>query len=50
VAIRTTVNPRGEHLKGASLWQALALPTNIRLGWKGSLAYFAEASMMKRIF
>ncbi len=25
-----------EHLKGASLGQALALPTNIRLGWKGS--------------
>jgi hypothetical protein len=23
-----------EHLKGASLGQALALPTNIRLGWK----------------
>jgi hypothetical protein len=26
---------RVEHLKGASLRQALVLPTNIRLGWKG---------------
>jgi hypothetical protein len=24
-----------EHLKGASLRQALVLPTNIRLAWKG---------------
>jgi hypothetical protein len=24
-----------EHLKGASIRQALALPTNIRLDWKG---------------
>jgi hypothetical protein len=34
-----------EHLKGASLGQALALPANIRLGWKGfpgtnTLAYY----------
>jgi hypothetical protein len=27
--------PKVEHLKVASLGQALALPTNIRLGWKG---------------
>ena len=27
--------PREEHMKGASLGQTLALPANIRLGWKG---------------
>jgi hypothetical protein len=36
---------RVEHLKGASFGQALALPANTRLGWKGlsgtnTLAYF----------
>ncbi len=40
--------PKVEHLKGASLGQALALPTNIRLGWKGfagtyALAYFEKS-------
>ncbi len=33
--VRTGAYPRVEHLKGASLGYALALPTNIRLGWKG---------------
>ncbi len=37
--------PRVEHLKGASIGQVLALPTNIRLGYKGlpgtnTLAYY----------
>jgi hypothetical protein len=27
--------PEVEQLKGASLGKALALPTNLRLGWKG---------------
>ncbi len=39
-----------EHLKSASLGQALALPTNIRLGWKGSagtnaLAYHEKSEL-----
>jgi hypothetical protein len=39
------VYPRVEHLKGASLVKSLALPANIRLGWKGlsgtnTLAYY----------
>ncbi len=29
------MTPRMEHLKGASLGQAPALPANIRLDWKG---------------
>jgi hypothetical protein len=29
--------PRVEHLKGAFFCEALALPSNIRLGWKGLL-------------
>jgi len=37
--------PRVEHLSGDSLGQALAFPTNIRLGWRGlpwknTLAYY----------
>jgi hypothetical protein len=40
--------PRVEHLKIASLGQDLALPTNIKLGWKGlawtnALAYFEKS-------
>jgi len=40
--------PRVEHLKGVKHKYALALPTNIRLGWKGlpgtnALAYFEKA-------
>jgi hypothetical protein len=43
--LRTVAYPRVEHLKGASLGQAPALPANIRLGWKGlsrtnTLSYF----------
>jgi hypothetical protein len=39
------VRARVEHPKGASLGLSAALPTNIRLGWKGlswtnSLAYY----------
>jgi hypothetical protein len=39
---------RVEHLKGASLGYASALPANIRLGWKGlpgtnALAYYEKA-------
>jgi hypothetical protein len=39
---------RVEHLKGASLRQALALPENIRLGWKSLpgtnfLAYYQNS-------
>jgi hypothetical protein len=42
-----------EHLKGASLGQALILTTNIRLGWKGlpginTLAYLTGASVAKK--
>jgi len=33
--IRPGAYPRVEHLKGASLRKALALPANISLGWKG---------------
>ncbi len=38
-------HPRVENLKGASLWLAAALFTNIRLDWKGlpgtnTLAYY----------
>ncbi len=38
-----------EHLKGASLGYALAIPANIRLGWKGlpgtnTLAYYERVS------
>ncbi len=32
---KTGAYSRVEHMKGASLWQALTLPTHIRLGWKG---------------
>ncbi len=32
-AITAGAYPRVEHLKSASLGEALALPTNIRLGW-----------------
>ncbi len=34
-AVIPEANPRVDHLKGSSLRQAPALPTNIRLGWKG---------------
>jgi hypothetical protein len=33
--LRPGANPRVEHMKGASLGLTLALPANIRLGWKG---------------
>jgi len=33
--VRPGAYPRVEHLKGASLGLSLALPANIRLGWKG---------------
>ncbi len=33
--VRPGTYPKVEHLKGASLGQAPALPTNTRLGWKG---------------
>jgi len=33
--VRPVAYPRVEHLKGASLRKALALPANIRQGWKG---------------
>jgi len=40
--------PEVEHLKGSSLGQALALPTNIILGWKGlpgsnTIAYYENS-------
>ncbi len=43
--MRPGAYPRVEHLEGASLGKALALPANIRLGWKDSprtniLAYY----------
>ncbi len=43
--VRSRAYPRVEHLKGASLGPAMALPTTIRLGWKGlagtnALAYY----------
>ncbi len=43
--------PRVEHLKGASLGKYLALPTNIRLGWKGlpvrsTLGYYDNLQIM----
>jgi hypothetical protein len=42
-----------KHLKGASLGLALALHTNIRLGWKGllrtnTLAYYDHFQIMKK--
>jgi len=45
--VRPEAYPRVEHLKGASLGYALALPANIRLGWKGlpgtnALAYYEK--------
>jgi hypothetical protein len=33
--VRSGAHTSVEHLKGASLGWALALPANIRLGWKG---------------
>jgi hypothetical protein len=44
---------RGEHLKGASLGYATALPANIRLGFKGlpgpnTLAYLSIKSVSKK--
>jgi hypothetical protein len=44
-----------EHLKGASLGQALALPANIRLGWKGlpgtnTLAYYKNPQITDKTF
>ncbi len=43
--VRTAAYSRVEHLKDATLEQALALPSSIRLGWKGlpcknTLAYY----------
>ncbi len=43
--VRPGAHPRVEHLKCSSLRKALALPANIRLGWKGlpgtnTLAYY----------
>jgi hypothetical protein len=44
--VRPGAYSRGEHIKGSSLkGRLLALPTNIRLGWKGlpgtnTLAYY----------
>jgi len=48
--VRPGAYTRMEHLKGASLGQALALPTNIRLGWKGfagtnDLAYYEKLQL-----
>jgi hypothetical protein len=48
--IRSWAYPRVEHLKGASLGYAPALPTNIRLGWNGlpgtnTLAYYGKAQL-----
>jgi hypothetical protein len=45
--------PRVEHLKGSSIRQVPALPTNIRPGWKGlpgtnTLTYWAHSSVIKR--
>jgi len=46
--VRPGAYPRLEHLKGASLGQALALPANIKHGLKGlpgtkTLAYYEKA-------
>ncbi len=50
VGIHKSANPKVEHLKGASLGKAPALPENIRLGWKGlpktnTLAYCKNPSI-----
>jgi hypothetical protein len=44
-----------ENLKGASIREAQALPTNNRLGWKGlpelnTLAYYEHSKIMKEKF
>ena len=46
--MRLGAYPRVENMKGVSLGKALALPANIRLGWKGlpgtnTLAYYQKA-------
>jgi len=40
--VRPKAYPKKEHMKGVSLWQALALPANIRLGLPrtNTLAYY----------
>ncbi len=50
LASKTKSYNRVEHLKGASLGQALASPANIRLGYKGlagtnALAYNEKSSL-----
>ncbi len=46
--VRPGAYPRVEHLQGALLGEALALPAIIRLGWKGlpvtnTLAYYERS-------
>jgi hypothetical protein len=46
--VRPEAYPMAQHLKRASLGQALAILTNIRLGWKGlpernTLAYYENS-------
>jgi hypothetical protein len=52
---RSLPYPRVEHLKGASLRLAPALPSNIRLGWKGlpwtnALAYYEHSKLRRKKF
>ena len=49
--VRPGANPKVEHLKAASMGCAMALPANIRLGWKGkpgtnALAYYINLSII----
>jgi hypothetical protein len=49
--VRPGAYPKVEHMNGASLGQALALPSNIRLGWKGfartnALAYYETGNLL----
>jgi hypothetical protein len=53
VQVRPGTHPEMEHLKGPSLWRALALHANIRLGWKSlpvtnTLPYYENLQLTEK--